>query len=65
MGHCAIGGQDERGHLYWLSRRFEVVVKLGLFSPQVLVDSVPPQDDAELRTLEQSELRGRRAYESK
>ena len=49
----------------WLIRRFEVVVKPGLLSPQVLVDSVPPQDDAELRTLEQSELRGRRAYESK
>jgi hypothetical protein len=65
MGHCVIGGQYERGHLRWLSRRFEVVVKLGLFSTQVLVDSVPPQGEAGLRTLEQSKLRGRGAYESK
>jgi hypothetical protein len=49
----------------WLSRRFEVVVKPGLLSPQVLVDSLPRQGAAGLRTLEQSELRGRRAYESK
>jgi hypothetical protein len=59
MRDCAIGGQDESGHVRWLSRRFEVVVKLGLFSPQVLVDYVSPQGDAGLRTLEQSELRGR------
>ena len=52
---------DRRAGLEWaraLSQwTFELVVKLGRFSPQVLVDPIHPQGDAGLRSLEQSELK--------